>query len=131
MQDEQQFTIEGRLPSLNEYTRACRAHWSRGAKLKQQVEAEIMWQITQARLAGKLAPVTVPVVISLEWHEKNRRRDFDNVTFGVKFILDALQRMVYNTGAGNTHIQHTFRLANAMESTCHKGVILHRIGKYH
>lgn len=93
MQDEQQFTIEGRLPSLNEYTRACRAHWSRGAKLKQQVEAEIMWQITQARLAGKLAPVTEPVVISLEWHEKNRRRDFDNVTFGVKFILDALQRM--------------------------------------
>ena len=52
-----------------------------------------MWQITQARLAGKLAPVTEPVVISLEWHERNRRRDFDNVTFGVKFILDALQRM--------------------------------------
>lgn len=93
MQDEQQFTIEGRLPSLNEYTRACRSHWSRGAKLKQQVEAEIMWQITQARLAGKLAPVTEPVLISLEWHERNRRRDIDNVTFGVKFILDALQRM--------------------------------------
>lgn len=93
MQDEQQFTIVGRLPSLNEYTRACRSHWSRGAKLKQQVEAEIMWQITQARLAGRLEPVDEPVLISLEWHEPNRRRDIDNVTFGAKFILDALQRM--------------------------------------
>ena len=39
--------------------------------------------------------------------------------------------MIHNTGTGNTHIQFTFRLTNTVERTCHKGIILYRIGKYH
>ena len=45
--------------------------------------------------------------------------------------LDALQRVVHNTGTGNAHIQHRLRLAHTVERTCHKGVILYRIGKDH
>lgn len=93
MQKPVKFTIYGRMPSLNEYTRACRAHWSKGAQLKRQVENDIMWQLTPARMASKVAPISGPVIISLEWHDSNRRRDVDNVFFGVKFILDAMQKV--------------------------------------
>ena len=45
--------------------------------------------------------------------------------------LDALKGVINNAGAGNAHIELTFRLAYAVECACHKGVILHSIGKYH
>ena len=45
--------------------------------------------------------------------------------------LDLLQRMVHNTGAGHTHIDDALRLTDTVERTCHKGVILHCVGKYH
>lgn len=31
-----------------------------------------------------------PVVIDITWYEKDARRDFDNITFAQKFILDSL-----------------------------------------
>lgn len=105
MQDKpQQFTIQGRLPSLNEYTRACRAHWSKGAQLKREVEADIMWQLTAARLGHKVGKVAGPVIISLEWHDSNRRRDIDNVFFGVKFILDAMQKLEIIANDDRKHV---------------------------
>ena len=52
-----------------------------------------MWQLTAARLARKVGKAAGPVIISLEWHDSNGRRDIDNVFFGVKFILDAMQKM--------------------------------------
>ena len=45
--------------------------------------------------------------------------------------LHALQGVIHNTGAGNTHIQLAFRLTHTVESAGHKGVILHSIGKHH
>ena len=105
MQDKPQtFTIQGRLPSLNEYTRACRAHWSKGAQLKRQVEADIMWQLQAARLAHKVGKAAGPVIISLEWHDSNRRRDIDNVFFGVKFILDAMQKLEIIANDDRKHV---------------------------
>lgn len=87
------FIISGRLPGLNEYTRACRSHWSKGSKMKRQVEEEIGWHILAARSAHELRPVHVPVVVQIEWHESDRRRDFDNIVSAKKFILDAMQKM--------------------------------------
>ena len=88
-----EFIISGRLPGLNEYTRACRTHWSKGAKLKRAIEEDIGWHILAARGAHKLRPVHGPVALSIEWHEKDRRRDFDNIVSAKKFILDAMQKM--------------------------------------
>lgn len=87
-----EFVICGRLPGLNQYTNACRTHWSRGAKLKRQTEEGIAWHILAARGAGKLRPVHGPVSMAIEWHESNRRRDLDNIVSAKKFILDAMQK---------------------------------------
>lgn len=88
-----EFIIEGRLPSLNDYTRANRAHWSKGAKYKSNVEAAIMWHIRSAMIQGKLWPVTKKIVLHIDWHESDKRRDVDNIVSAKKFILDAMQKM--------------------------------------
>lgn len=79
-------TIRGKLPSLNEYIAACRTNKYEGAKMKQETETAILWQL------GRLQQITAPVIIHFTWHEKTRRRDKDNVAFAKKFVLDALQR---------------------------------------
>lgn len=92
MQEINGFTIRGRLPSLNDYINACRSHWSKGARLKEQTETDIIWQIKAARGRGQVQPVTGPVVISFEWHESDKRRDLDNIYSAKKYILDAMQK---------------------------------------
>lgn len=81
------FVIPFRLPSLNEYTAACRSNKYAGAKYKKQIEDSIMWVLN-------LIPtkITSPVVIIFTWYEQHQRRDKDNVCFAKKFILDALQK---------------------------------------
>lgn len=86
-----EFTIEGRLPSLNDYVRANRAHWSKGADFKKTVEADIIWQIRAAVNKGTLRPVTSKVKLVIDWHESDQRRDVDNIVSAKKFILDAMQ----------------------------------------
>lgn len=89
------FKVLGKLPSLNEYTKACRGQngWVAGAKMKERVEADICWCIKSAMSWKELRKVTVPVVIHFEWHERTKRRDLDNIRFAAKFLLDALQKM--------------------------------------
>lgn len=87
-----EFIIEGRLPSLNDYTRACRSHWSKGAKFKREVETPIIWCIKAALNAGTLRPVEGRIALHIEWHERDKRRDVDNIASAKKFILDAMQR---------------------------------------
>ena len=94
------FTICGRLPGLNEYTEANRAHRQRGATLKRRTENRIMLFAQAARL-----PVLDgPVFVSFAWHEPNRRRDADNVAFAKKFILDALVRCGILADDGRKHV---------------------------
>ena len=85
------FLIDAQLPSLNEYTRACRSHWSKGAEFKKSVESLIGYSINAAVRKGTLHPVDKPVEIYIYWHERTRRRDCDNIQSAQKFILDALQ----------------------------------------
>lgn len=86
------FTIEERLPGLNDYTRACRSHWTKGADYKRRVEETIIWYIKVARANGLLRPTSSRVVLHIEWHESDMRRDVDNIVFAKKFILDAMQK---------------------------------------
>lgn len=85
------FTIEQRLPGLNDYTSACRAHWSNGARMKRRIEETIVWYIKAARAQGMLRPTSARLALHIEWHESDMRRDVDNIVFAKKFILDALQ----------------------------------------
>ena len=65
-----------KLPSLNEYIRACRNNKYAGAKFKANINS--------------LPKFERPVKINFTWIEGNKKRDIDNVAFAKKFILDAL-----------------------------------------
>ena len=100
-----EFVILGRLPGLNDYTDACRSHWSKGARMKRQVEEDIGWHILAARGAHKLRPVHGPVSLAIEWHERDRRRDVDNIVSAKKFILDAMQKMGIIPNDNRNHVR--------------------------
>ena len=85
------FTIRAKLPSLNEYIKACNSHRYEGGKFKAEVEEVIGWAIRQAVCERTLRPTTKPVRVYFEWHESTKRRDADNIASAKKFILDALQ----------------------------------------
>lgn len=86
------FIIKAKLPSLNEYIRACRSNRYAGAKFKEEVEELIGWSIKQAQTAGKLPSMgDTPCKIYINWNERTKKRDVDNIQSAQKFILDALQ----------------------------------------
>lgn len=78
--------IPMRLPGLNEYTRANRGNKYHAAKMKQDAEAGI------GLFVNRLPKIDKPVIIWFEWVEKDNRRDYDNIDFAKKFVLDALVR---------------------------------------
>ena len=75
--------IPFKLPSLNEYIRACRTNPFMAAKFKRDVEDSLAPYIS-------LLPVFSRVRIHFHWIEDNKRRDLDNICAAKKFILDAL-----------------------------------------
>lgn len=84
-----QFTLNGRLPGLNEIISACRHNKFSGAKQKRDATAFIGFQL----LSLKVPAIRFPVKIHFKWVEPNHRRDRDNVQSGSKFILDAMQEL--------------------------------------
>ena len=78
------------MPSLNDYTNACRSNAYVGFKFKKEVEEVIGWYIKQAVTSKTLTPPKGAVMLRFEWHEKTKRRDYDNIASAKKFILDAL-----------------------------------------
>lgn len=75
------------MPSLNEYTRACRTNKYVGASMKKNYEKiigfEIRKQLKNQHIEGK-------AFLRFKWYEPNKKRDLDNICFAKKFILDAL-----------------------------------------
>lgn len=87
------FVIRQKLPSLNDVVLANRKNKYVGSKMKKEIEQSIVLEIESARRARKtISPIEAPVEIFIEWHEKTKRRDGDNVQSSAKFILDALQK---------------------------------------
>lgn len=78
--------INIKMPSLNEYIRACRTNPYVASKFKKDLESKIGIYV------GALPRMTKPVRIHFHWVEENKRRDLDNVCASKKFILDALVR---------------------------------------
>ena len=79
-------TIQGSLPSLNQYTRACRSNKYVGAKMKKDAEQVIGLYIMQqlkTSFDGRIK-------LAFRWYCKDKRQDLDNICFAKKFILDAL-----------------------------------------
>lgn len=84
------FEINQRLPSLNEYIKACNTHWNKGRELKSDTEEMICWEIKR-QLRG--VKIDKPVKIHYTWVEHNKKRDRDNVESAKKFVQDALVKM--------------------------------------
>lgn len=78
------FEIPIKLPSLNDYIRACRANKYLANKIKSELEQQIGLYIIQ------MPKYNNPVKIHFTWIESNHRRDIDNVVFARKFILDSM-----------------------------------------
>ncbi|MBQ1292440.1 MAG: hypothetical protein IIY21_00245 [Clostridiales bacterium] len=79
--------IPMKLPSLNDYIRACRTNKFEGARMKREIENDIGFFI------AKLPKFEHPITIDFLWIEENGKRDFDNIAAGKKFILDAMVKM--------------------------------------
>ena len=82
---KQTLTISGRLPGLNDYTKANRANRYAGATMKKDAQ-EMIW----VNIAISAKPMSGKVRLNFRWYEANTRRDLDNVCFAKKFILDTL-----------------------------------------
>ena len=79
-------TIPGRFPGLNDYIAANNRFRLESAAMKRK-HTDRVCELAQ------LADMPIfrnPVFVVIDWVEPNRRRDPDNVRFGVKFILDGL-----------------------------------------
>lgn len=84
------FVINSRLPSLNDVINANRTNRFMGAKMKKEIEEMIGWQIRFGVARGHLRSVSRRCVIQIDFYEKTKRRDVDNIQSSTKFILDAM-----------------------------------------
>ena len=82
--------IKDKLAGLNDYTRACRYSEYAGAKMKKENEE---WVIANVIPQHVRPPKNFPIKVKIRWYERDERRDVDNITFAVKFILDAFVRL--------------------------------------
>lgn len=75
--------IPGKLPGLNDYTKANRGNKYSGNNLKKETQLFISFYLPKK-------PLNTPIKLIFNWYEPNKRRDKDNIAFAKKFILDAL-----------------------------------------
>ena len=79
-------TVEGRMPSLNDYISAERANRYTAAAMKKRETARVRAAAMQQRAPRFERRVTVRTT----FYEPDMRRDADNVGFARKFVLDGL-----------------------------------------
>lgn len=80
--------FKGRLPSLNEYIKVLNSNRYQANNFKQAIENELVWTIE----SSKMRPVDKPCIVYVIFHEKDRRRDIDNIYSANKYILDSLRK---------------------------------------
>ena len=80
----QRFIIDGRLPGQNEIYKALNSHRHSGSRQKKQWTQSIAWMA----IGAHLKPVTGKCRVRFLWFEPNKRRDYDNIRAGAKFVLD-------------------------------------------
>ena len=85
------FVIYGKLPGLNDYTKANRSNKYLANKMKQDIQKTICKYIVFGVSMKDLEKVDrYPIGLTIKWYEPNNKRDIDNITFGTKFILDSM-----------------------------------------
>lgn len=103
------------MPTLNEYSSAQRSNKYYGASFKRNIENEIEWYIISALNKGQIKKWdNKPCVILIDFYEKTKRRDVDNIQSSQKFILDALVNCEIIKDDGQKYVKNIFhRVFNA------------------
>lgn len=86
MGDMARFTIPGSLPTMNQIIEFAKSHPLAYKTMKQTNTNRVVLNAKKARL-----PVMGRINIKITWYRENKKTDKDNVTAGIKFILDGLQ----------------------------------------
>lgn len=99
--------INGELMDYNKLINVTRANKYGGAGLKKAETEKVVW----ACKANKIKPIEGLHDYEINWYCKDKRKDKDNISSAVKFILDGLQEagVIKNDGwkeIGN--IYHNF-----------------------
>lgn len=108
----QEFFVPGPLPSMNEIINASSTAFKNGIRFGSKYTLmKRKWdkRISEIILTSDIEPVG-KFGLELEWSEKARRRDPDNIAVGIKFILDSMVKCKiivndswrYNLGWTNT-----------------------------
>lgn len=79
------FWMPGRLDGMNDTMALPKSRYKQHHRRKM-----IKYLICQWIVARRVPEFKVPVMIHINWIERDRRRDRDNIRSGAKFILDAL-----------------------------------------
>lgn len=87
-------------PDLNTYITLERGNRFAAAKTKKEWTERLAWEI-KSQIKNKTATRVTSFI--LEWHHPNRRKDFDNVEFGVKFVKDAMMKAGFIENDGWNH----------------------------
>lgn len=80
-----EFIIPGSLPSLNEIIDAGKSHWGSYSALKKANTEKVEWIIK------RYPQILKPFKITCRWISENAKQDSDNISAGIKFILDGLK----------------------------------------
>lgn len=80
-------TIQGEMTSLNEFLRKLSYNRFAGGAVKKSETERVFWECKSQKLKKVKK---YPVFISFKWYCKNHKKDWDNVCFAKKFILDGL-----------------------------------------
>lgn len=80
------FTIPGRIPSLNTTLKLGRHNQYSQAFRRREIKGLIIGWVR----AAQIPKFTGRVNIRVKWFEKDKRRDYDNISAGFKVIADAL-----------------------------------------
>lgn len=85
---EYKFTIDGKLPSLNEFIAKNRSNPALGNKMKQENQINVEYYIMRDL---RKVHIDKPVYLMYTFYEPNKKRDLDNISgFAHKVIQDAL-----------------------------------------
>lgn len=80
-----QFTVNGKLPTLNDYTNSNRTHWGSGAADKLNATRKVAQACSNISI-----PKDKKLVLHYNWH-LSTKHDYDNVSFAQKFVQDGLK----------------------------------------
>ncbi len=102
-------TIQGLLPSLNEYIDSERVNKHEAAKLKKRTEKDIGLQLGRVPRNR----INKPCDFVFTWYRKDKKTDPDNISAAQKFVFDSLVKAEVLAGDGwgqVKSIHHDFKI---------------------